>query len=96
MPTQWRLVEQACQKVIQGEANELRVEIRGILKRSNTLKPNITEEEGLAPKELSDDRSRLILTTDKAVAIVVMGKTDYVQKSRIIIKSTTNFQNYCS
>ena len=46
-------VERACQKVNQGEEDELRAEIKGILKRSSP-KPNVTKEERKTLKELCD------------------------------------------
>ena len=61
-------VEQACSKLCQGEADELRVEVKKALKKTqNTPRVplNITREENKALKELKKDRSRIILTTDK-------------------------------
>ena len=62
------VVEQACSKLGQGEADELRVEVKKALKKTqNTPRVplNITREENKALKELKRDKSRIILTADK-------------------------------
>ena len=45
-------IEYACQKLNEGKAEELRVEIKNILKKSQPNKSNITKEELRAIKEL--------------------------------------------
>ena len=49
-----------------------------ILQTSN---PSITKEEARAPKELREDQSRAILAVDKGVAMVVLAKQDYTNKT---------------
>ena len=66
--TQWEYImaiDQACSKLNQGEAEELRVEVKNALKKAHLPKPNITKEEILAIKELKRDDNRMILTADK-------------------------------
>ena len=68
----------------QGEADELRVEVKKALKKTlNTPRApwNITREENKALKELKKDKSRIILTADKGVALVIMDKADYNKKA---------------
>ena len=77
-------IEYACQKLNEGKAEELRVEIKNILKKSQPNKSNITKEELRAIKELKQDDQRIILTADKGVALVVLNKADYIGKSRAI------------
>ena len=60
---------------------ELRAEMRGALRHSQKSKSNITKQEVQALAELKKDQSRVILTADKGVAIVVMKKEDYKKKS---------------
>ena len=57
-------------------AEELRAETRGTLKHSHTPWKTITKEEAQALAELRRDHSRVILTTDKGVALVVMDRTE--------------------
>ena len=84
-------VEQACSKLGQGEANDLKVEVKKALtKTQNTPRvlSNITREENKALKELKMDKSRIILTTDKGVALV-MDKADYNKKAEELLNTTT-------
>ena len=86
------VVEKACPKLEQGEANELRVEVKKALKKSQKaprVPSNITREEAKALKELRKDKSRIILTADKGVALVIMNKADYITKSEELLDTTT-------
>ena len=86
------VVEQACSRLTQGEADELRVEVKKTLKKAqNQVKTssNITQEEFRALKELKEDRSRMILTTDKGVALVIIDKNDYIQKAEELLNTNT-------
>ena len=73
-------IEKMCPKLDKGEADELRVEVKKALKRSQKKARsfNITKEENQALNELKKDKERVILTTDKGVALVVMNKEDYI------------------
>ena len=71
---------------------ELRVEVKKILKKAqNTTRSpsNITKEEIKALQELKKDKERIILTTDKGVALVVMNKADYITKSEELLNTST-------
>ena len=84
-------VEQACSRLSQGEADELQVEVKKTLKKAqNQLRTtsNITNEEFRALKELKEDKSRMILTTDKGFALVIMDKKDYIQKAELLNTNT--------
>ena len=84
-------IEKTCPKLDKGEADELRVEVKKALKRSQskTRSFNITKEENQALQELKKDRERVILTADKGVALVVMNKDDYIKKSEELLNTTT-------
>ena len=85
-------VEQACSKLFQGEADELRVEVKKTLKKTQHTPRttyNITREEFKALKELKEDKSRIILTTDKGVALVIMDKADYNKKAEELLNTET-------
>ena len=63
-------IEQACNKLNQGEADELQVEVKKTLKKAlnrSQTPSNITRDEFKALKELKEDRDRVILTTDKGL-----------------------------
>ena len=68
-------VDQACQSLDPHEAEEFRAEIRGALKHSHTFRKNITKEETQALAELRTDQSRVILTADIRVVLVVLDRT---------------------
>ena len=85
-------VEQVCFKLGQGQANELRVEVKKVLKKSQNaprVPSNITRGENKAMKELKMDKSRIILTTDKGVALVIMDKAEYNKKAEELLNTTT-------
>ena len=85
-------MEQACSRLSQGEADELQVEVKKTLKKAQNktrTTSNITSDEFKALKEMKDDKSRIILTTDKGVALVIMEKNDYIQKAEELLNTTT-------
>ena len=85
-------VEQACSRLNQGEADELRVEVKKTLKKAQNkhrTTSNITREEFKALKELKEDKSRIILTTDRGVALVIMEKNEYIKKAEELLNTET-------
>ena len=54
-------------------------------KEGQSPKPNIDKEDRKALKQLSEDETRVILTTDKKVVMVVMDKKDYVEKAEELL-----------
>ena len=82
-------IEYACQKLNEGKAEELRVEIKNILKKNHPNKSNITKEEFWAIKELKQDEKRIILTADKGVALVVLNQKDYIEKAGHLLSQPT-------
>ena len=81
-------VEQTCQNMAQGEAEELRAEVKAVLKKIQPPKSNITKEEQKALKELKKDTKRFILTADKGTHLVVMDK-EYISKAQELLKEET-------
>ena len=79
-------VEQTCQNLAQGEAEELRSEVKAVLKKSQPPKPNITKKEQKALKELKKDTNRVILTADKGTCLVVMDKEEYISKAHELLE----------
>ena len=77
-------VEHVCSKLNQGEADELRVEVKNVLKKVQLPRTNIKKEEGKTMK-LREDNTRMILTADKGVVLVVMDKEDYINKAEDLL-----------
>ena len=69
-------------KIEPHNAEELRAEMRGALRHSQNPKSNISKQEAQALVELKKDQSRVILTADKGVAIVIMDKEEYKKKAQ--------------
>ena len=64
---------------MQGKAEELRGEIKSLLKKNHKIKPNIPKDEYQALKEMKKDNTRMVLTADKEVSMVVVDREDYTQ-----------------
>ena len=77
--------EKACQHLMQGKAEELRGEIKQLLKKKHNIKPNIPEEEYQALKQMKKDNARMVLTVDKEVSMVVVEREEYIQKSEELL-----------
>ena len=85
-------IEKACPKIEQGATDELRVEVKKVLKTAQNAPrspSNITREEIKALQELKKDKDRIILTAYKGVALVVMNKADYISKSEELLNTNT-------
>ena len=82
-------VEQTCQNLAQGEAEELRGEVKAVLKKCQPPRNNITKEEQRALNELRKDTSRVILTADKGTCLVVMDRDEYIKKAEELLKEDT-------
>ena len=82
-------IEQACSKLNQGETEELRVEVKKALKKTRRPTANITKEEYKAINELKKDDSRMILTADKGVALVVIDKANYIKEAEELLNKPT-------
>ena len=82
-------IEKACLRLPSRKAEELRGEVKVILKKGTKNKPNITKEEHQAIKELKKAKTRMVLTADKGVSMVVMDKDDYNSKSEELLHTST-------
>ena len=78
-------IERVCQGLTQGEAEELRGEVKSIMKRMKPPKSNISKEQARAMKELKKDQDRMVLTADKGVSMVVMDREEYEKKSEELL-----------
>ena len=71
-----------CSKLKEEEAIELRSDVNVFLRKAKAPKPNLTGQESIGLAQLKKDKDRVIPTVDKGVAIVVMGREDYVNKAQ--------------
>ena len=78
-------IENACNQLQQGKVEELRGEIKSVLKNIHTQRSNITREERKAIDELRRDKNKMILTADKGVSMVVMDRDDYNHKAEALL-----------
>ena len=78
-------IENVCNQLQQGKVEELRGEIKTVLKKIQLPWPNITKEERKAIEELRRDKNRIILTADKGVSMVVMDRDDYNNKAEELL-----------
>ena len=86
------VIEQACMKLKPHNAEERRAEMRGALRHSQEHKRNITKQEVQALVEFKKDQSRVILTADKGVAIVIMDKEKYKEKAKILLEDKGTYK----
>ena len=85
-------VEQACYRLNKGEAEEMRVEVKKALKKakgSSRPPSNISKKEYQALRELKEDKSRVILTADKGVSLVIMDKVEYYRNAEELLNTRT-------
>ena len=75
--------------MVKGEAEELRGEVKAILRKIHHPKSNISLEEQKAIHELRKDNTRVILTVDKVVSLVVMNKEEYIKKVEELLLTDT-------
>ena len=66
--------------------------MRGALRNSPEPTSNITKQEVQAFAELKKDQSRVILTADKGVAIVIMDKEDYLKKANALLEDQGTYK----
>ena len=83
------LIEKTCQNMVKGEAEELRGDIKVILRKIQPPKSNISLEEQKVMDEPRKDDTRVILTADKGVSLVVMNKEEYVKKAEELLLTDT-------
>ena len=82
-------VENACTKLEEGKAEEFRVQVKLAIQKIKHPRPNLTRGERRAISELKRDELRMILTTDKGVALVVLNTEDYIKKAEDLLNQNT-------
>ena len=82
-------VENACTKLEEGKAEEFRIQVKAAIQKIKKPRPNLTRGERKALFELKKDQSRMILTADKGVALVVLNTEDYKKKAEDLLNQNT-------
>ena len=83
------VIEAACTKLGQQDAEELKAEINRVLRSSHPPKPNLTNAQSKAIRELKRVSNCIVLTADKGVASVIMDRQDYINKSKHLLNQAT-------
>ena len=78
-------IEYECQTLNQQDAETLRVYINRVLRSSHPHKSNLNNTEQQATGELIRDKTRIILTADKGVTMVVMDRQEYIDKANNLL-----------
>ena len=82
-------IENVCNQLPQGKAEELRGEIKSVMKKVHPTRFNITKGERKAIEELRKDSTKIVVTADKGVAMVVMDRDDYHHKADALLQEST-------
>ena len=82
-------IEKACTSLQPGKAEELRGEVKANIKKMQPPKQNLTKEEHKALEELKEDKTRMILTADKGVSIVVLDREEYIKKADELLSQSS-------
>ena len=82
-------IEKACASLQPGKAEELRGEVKANIKKMQLPKLNLTKEEHKALEELKKDKTRMILTVDKGVSIVMLDREEYIKKADELLSQSS-------
>ena len=82
-------IEKACNKLEEGKAEEFRVQVKSAIQKLKPPRSNLTRGERRAITELKKDKSRMVLTADKGVALVVLNTEDYLKKAQDLLNQNT-------
>ena len=74
-----------CPKLKEDDAMELRSDINSLLRKAKVPKSNSTKQEKIGLSQLKKDKDRVIVTADKGVAMVIMYKEDYNNKTQQLL-----------
>ena len=72
-------------KPVTREGRRVKGEIKQLLMKKHTIKPNIHKEEYQVLKQQKKDNTRMVLTADKGVSMVVMDWEENIQKSEELL-----------
>ena len=83
--------EQAANKLPTQETDELRSDVNRLLKQlqqQHNKQCNLNPSQCRALTELKKDNTRVVLTADKGVAMVIMDQQDYINKAQSLLQDT--------
>ena len=89
------MAEQASSKLPAQEADELMSDVNWLLKQHHTQHKNhcnLNPSQCRAVTQLKQDTSRVVLTVDKGVAMVIMDQQDYTNKANILLQDTNTYK----
>ena len=87
--------EQASSKLPTQEADELKSDVNRILKQlqqQHTKQCYLNPPQCRALTELKKDNTRVVLTADKEVAMVIMDQQDYTNKAQVLLQDTNTYK----
>ena len=87
--------EEASSKLPAHEADEFRTDINTILKQQqnhHSNQCNLNPSQHRALTHLKQDNSRVVLTVDKGVAMVIMDQEDYTNKALTVLQDTNTYK----
>ena len=86
-------MEQASSKLPVQEADEFRSDVSKILKQQqhHNNQCNLNPSQCRALPQLKQDNSRVVLTADKGVAMVIMDQEDYTNKALTLLQDTNTY-----
>ena len=82
-------IENACTKLEEGKVEEFRVQVKLAIQKIKPPRSNLTRGEKKAITELKKDKSRMVLTADKGVVLVVLNTEDYLKKAEDLLNQNT-------
>ena len=88
-------IEQASSKLPAQEADEFRSEVNKILKQQHQQHNNhcnLNPSQHKALTQLKQDNSRVVLTVEKGVAMVIMDHEDYTNKAQALLLDTNTYK----
>ena len=80
--------EKVSNQLSQGKAEELRGEVKTLLRKDHKTKPNIPKDEYQVLREMKKDNTRQVLTADEGVSMVVLDSKDYTAKSETLLNQS--------
>ena len=88
--------EKVYNQLTQGKVEELRGEVKALLRRDHKVKPNIPKDEYKVLREIKKDNTRQILTADKGVCTYATGHIGTVKtitaKSVLLTSLDSNYR----
>ena len=88
-------VEEASSKLPSNETDELRSDVSHLLRQQHTQHnnhSNLNPIQCRALTQLKQDTSRVVLTADKGVAMVIMDQQDYNNKANTLLQDTNTYK----